>query len=118
MDHLMMQNPDFVKKSSTGKTYEGRDHTIYKLTNYKKPGWESNKVVFYWCGTHPREATADMGCPNLMKNLLLKAQNGSTSDFKLKNGLLNEVTFVILPVLNLDGLHYNNKYNNNSDYLF
>jgi hypothetical protein len=111
MDHLMIQNPDFVKKSSIGKTYEGRDHTIYKLTNYKKSGWESNKVVFYWCGTHPREAMADMGCPYLMENLLLKEQNGSSSDFELMNGLLNEVTFIILPVLNLDGLHYNNKYN-------
>jgi murein tripeptide amidase MpaA len=111
MDHLMMQNPDFVEKSSIGKTYQGRDHTIYKLTNYKKSGWESNKVVFYWCGTHPREAMAVMGCPYLMENLLLKELNGSSSDFDLMNGLLNEVTFIILPVLNLDGLHYNNKYN-------
>mmetsp|Transcript_17011 Transcript_17011/g.36655 ORF Transcript_17011/g.36655 Transcript_17011/m.36655 type:complete len:398 (-) Transcript_17011:929-2122(-) len=106
LDDLTAQHQGFVRKSSFGKTYQERDQVLYKLTNYDKAGWENNRVVVYICGTHPREAVATMTCPYIMENLLLNEQDESSSDFNLANGLLNEITFIIIPILNLDGFYF------------
>jgi murein tripeptide amidase MpaA len=100
-----------------GLTYEGREQYLYTLTNYEKAGWENNKVVFYFCGTHPREAIAYTTCPHIMENLLLNEQSESFSDFNVTNGLLNKITFIILPIFNVDGFYHNHKYNSNIDAL-
>ena len=79
------------------------------LTNYDKVGWEEIKVVLYSCGMHPRKQVALMTCPYIIENLLLNEQASSESN--LKDGLLNEITFVINPIFNIDGFHFNYKYN-------
>ena len=56
------------------------------LTNYDKVGWEEIKVVLYSCGMHPKKQVA------------------------LKDGLLNEITFVFNQIFNIDEFHFNCKY--------
>ena len=111
LDTLAKEYPTYVQESSMGKTYEDRDQIMHMLTNYDKVGWQNNKKVFYFCATHPREAVALMSCPYIMENLLNTERGSSNSNFDLPNGLLNEITFILLPMLNVDGVYYVHKYN-------
>jgi len=111
LNNLAGEETEWVRTSSMGKTYEGRDQTMYTITNYANPNWGSNKVVFYYCGTHPRELIATMTCPWIIEQLLEEEKVGSSNSL-FSNGLLNEVTVVILPYLNVDGAYHTHKYNN------
>jgi hypothetical protein len=91
-------NPTIATISSLGKSYEGRDQTAITI----KKGSAEKPTVFYFCGEHAREWLPVMYCTWMAEQLV---ENGG-------HGLLDQVQFVILPVMNPDGYEYSHTTNN------
>lgn len=97
---IQSRHPSASAIQSLGTSYEGRDQQAIRIGNPELP------IVFYFCGEHAREWIPPMFCVYLAEKLLeAEGRDGPHT-------LLNDVNFVILPVMNPDGYEYSHTNNN------
>ncbi|XP_063298543.1 mast cell carboxypeptidase A-like [Pelobates fuscus] len=94
---IVAKYPKLVTRLDIGCTGEGRPMYVLKIG---KPSGKS-KAVFMDCGIHAREWISPAFCQWFVKELTKGYSKG-----KAIQKLLNELTFYILPVLNVDGYVY------------
>ncbi|XP_055501675.1 carboxypeptidase B-like isoform X1 [Leucoraja erinacea] len=92
------ENPDLVSRMEIGKTYEGR--SIYLLRVGNKTGAEK-PAIFMDCGMHAREWISPAFCQWFLKEVV-----GSYNCMPLITTLFNQLDFLVVPVVNVDGYVY------------
>ncbi|XP_043558929.1 carboxypeptidase B-like isoform X1 [Chiloscyllium plagiosum] len=92
------KNPNLISRLKIGQSYEGRD--IYLLRVGKRTG-SPKPAIFMDCGIHAREWISPAFCQWFVKEAI--RTHGTDS---LLNCLLNELDFLVIPVLNVDGYVY------------
>ncbi|XP_078266014.1 carboxypeptidase B-like [Rhinoraja longicauda] len=92
------ENPNLVSRMEIGKTYEGR--SIYLLWVGNRTGVEK-PAIFMDCGIHAREWISPAFCQWFVKEVV-----GSYNTVPLINTLLNQLNFLVVPVINVDGYIY------------
>ncbi|XP_059844557.1 carboxypeptidase B-like [Hypanus sabinus] len=90
--------PTLISREEIGKSYEGR--SIYLLRVGKRKG-VAKPAIFLECGIHAREWISPAFCQWFVKEAVESCENGSP----LKT-LLNELDFLVVPVVNVDGYSY------------
>jgi len=98
IDQLSQDHSDIVAVETIGKSYEGRDLKVIKISSNpsaKKP------VIFIDAGIHAREWAAPAQATYIINQLV---ENPSNSQ------LLDKVDWHILPVVNPDGYEYTHDY--------
>ncbi|XP_053610670.1 carboxypeptidase B-like [Plodia interpunctella] len=94
LDYLAEIFPDIASVQSIGKSVEGRDLKIIKISN----GNPSNKAVFIDGGIHAREWISPATVTYFINQL---AEN-----FKAESDDIKNIDWYFLPVLNPDGYEY------------
>lgn len=101
LDTMSNLYPDFVKtKESIGKTYEGRDIYLIKISNYKI-NKEKNKILFTGLH-HAREGASLTSLLYYMFYILENYERDPIIKY-----LLDNREFYFIPMLNPDGYAYN-----------
>jgi len=101
LDTMAILYTDFVKsKESIGKTYEGRDIYLIKISNYKI-NKEKDKILFTGLH-HAREGASLTSLLYYMFYILENYERDSLIKF-----LLDNKEFYFIPMLNPDGYAYN-----------
>jgi hypothetical protein len=107
LDQAEKGHPDLVRRFSLGKTAEGRDIPILRLS---AAGEEAHPEILLMGGIHPREQQPQICLLRLLADLV----EGYGRDDRITR-LLRERTVWLLPVLNVDGKVYDMKYGNGKD---
>ncbi|XP_060689991.1 carboxypeptidase B-like isoform X2 [Hemiscyllium ocellatum] len=92
------KNPNLISRVKIGQSYEGRDISLLRVgkrTGSPKP------AIFMDCGIHAREWISPAFCQWFVKEAIRTYGTDS-----LLNCLLNELDFLVIPVLNVDGYVY------------
>ncbi|XP_051873457.1 carboxypeptidase B-like [Pristis pectinata] len=92
------ENPRLISRFEIGKSYEGR--SIYLLRVGKRTG-VLKPSIFLECGIHAREWISPAFCQWFVKEAVASDKTGS-----LLNRLINELDFLVVPVVNVDGYAY------------
>lgn len=90
--------PGFVSLDSIGKSYEGRDIWVMKITNSATGRHEDKPAMYVDANIHAGEVTGSMAALYLIDYLL----SNYPSD-RLVKRLLDAYTFYVLPRINPDG---------------
>ncbi|XP_024135976.1 carboxypeptidase A6 [Oryzias melastigma] len=96
MFEINRTQPDLVGMFSVGKSYEGRP--LYVLQLGKR---NQKKAVWIDCGVHAREWIGPAFCQWFVKEAISSYQYDS-----VMTRLLNQLSFYIMPVFNVDGYQY------------
>uniref|UniRef100_A0A3P9I3M4 Carboxypeptidase A6 n=1 Tax=Oryzias latipes TaxID=8090 RepID=A0A3P9I3M4_ORYLA len=96
MFEMNRTQPDLVALFSIGKSYEGRPLYVLQLGKGNQ-----KKVVWIDCGVHAREWIGPAFCQWFVKEAINSYQYDSAM-----TKLLNQLSFYIMPVFNVDGYHY------------
>jgi len=107
LGQLEKAHPDLIRRSSIGKTDEGRDIPILRVS---APGDDARPEILLMAGIHPREQQPQICLLRLLGDLV----EGYGRDDRLTR-LLRERCVWILPVLNVDGKVYDMRYGNGKD---
>lgn len=107
VDQTVKLHPELVKRSSLGKTGEGREIPILRLS---APGDDPRPEILLMAGIHPREQQPQICLLRLLGDLA----DGFGRDERITR-LLRERCVWILPVLNVDGKVYDMKHGNGRD---
>ena len=95
---LQKMYPDLISAYSIGKTTEGRDITAFTL------GKGDRKIIL--CGAmHAREYVAAVFLMYMADNYALAYVNDGTSDGYSVRNALDSVQFIIVPMVNPDGIN-------------
>jgi hypothetical protein len=94
-------HPDLVQVSSLGKTFEGRDIPLVRLSAVPADSPDSVPEILLLSGIHPREQQPQMGIAAFADEILASF----TKDEALTK-LLRERVIWIVPVFNVDGKVY------------
>jgi hypothetical protein len=94
-------HPELVQVSSLGKTFEGRDIPLVRLSAVPVNGPDSVPEVLFLSGIHPREQQPQIGIAALVDEFL--ASYGKDASL---TKLLKERVIWIVPVFNVDGKVY------------
>jgi carboxypeptidase T len=100
-------HPDLVQVSSLGKTFEGRDIPLVRLSAVPATAPDSVPEVLLLSGIHPREQQPQIGIAALVDEFLA----GYKTDAVLTK-LLQERVVWIVPVFNVDGKVYDMQHGN------
>jgi carboxypeptidase T len=100
-------HPELLRRSSLGKTAEGREIPILRLSS---PGEDTRPEILLMAGIHPREQQPQICLLRLLADLV----EGYGHDDRITR-LVRERTIWFLPVLNVDGKVYDMKYGNGKD---
>lgn len=107
LDRLTKAHPDLVRRSSLGKTGEGRDIPLLRVS---AAGDATKPEVLLMAGIHPREQQPQLCILQFLEDLLEKYGREERI-----TALLRERIVWILPVLNVDGKVYDMKHGNGKD---
>jgi len=99
IDQLRSEFPDYVKISSFGKTYEGRDIPLIKLQSGPKPTKERPALLV--TGAHHAREAVSIQMPFY---IVYKFLHGVIHNDQYYIDLLENVTLYIVPILNVDGV--------------
>ncbi|XP_038222553.1 zinc carboxypeptidase A 1-like isoform X2 [Zerene cesonia] len=97
LDYLAKTYPAIVSVKSIGKSYEGRDLKVLRISN----GQKTNKAVFIDGGIHAREWISPATVTFLINQI---AENFDEESDEIKN-----IDWYFLPVVNPDGYEYTHK---------
>lgn len=100
-------HPELVQVSSLGKTFEGRDIPLVRLSAAPAGVSDSVPEILLLSGIHPREQQPQIGIAALVDELL-SAYDKDTALTKL----LRERVIWIVPVFNVDGKIYDMQHGN------
>uniref|UniRef100_UPI00398EBA0B carboxypeptidase B-like n=1 Tax=Pristiophorus japonicus TaxID=55135 RepID=UPI00398EBA0B len=92
------ENPSLISRIEIGRSYEGRG--IYLLRVGKRTGCVK-PAIFMDCGIHAREWISPAFCQWFVKEAIRSYGTKSTL-----NTLVNELDFLVVPVINVDGYVY------------
>ncbi len=109
LDALEKAHPDILRRSSLGKTCEGRDIPLLKISDNPADD-EDEPEVLLMAGIHPREQQPQISIMNLVAELL--EQYGK--DPRITK-LVQEREIWIIPILNVDGKVHDMKHGNGMD---
>lgn len=102
-------HPDIISCQSLGKTYEGRDIPLLKISD--NPGKDEDEPeVLFLVGVHPREQAPTVSIVRFVDEIL--SQYGKDPEI---TKLVNEREIWIVPMLNVDGKIYDMKHGNGTD---
>ncbi|KAF2891646.1 hypothetical protein ILUMI_14527, partial [Ignelater luminosus] len=94
LNQMVREHPDIASLESAGKSYEGRDLKVLKISTDPS----ANKpVIFVDAGIHAREWLAPAQACYIINQLVEVAENRK---------LLDKVDWYVLPVVNPDGYEY------------
>ncbi|ODN01230.1 Zinc carboxypeptidase A 1 [Orchesella cincta] len=93
---LQELNPNLVKVSSYGKSFEGRD--LIQVAVQKNTGSTNKHLVLMDCGLHAREWITNMECCHWLTQL---CDTSSPA-----HALLDNFNFLVMPSANPDGLEH------------
>ncbi|XP_066445673.1 carboxypeptidase B-like [Eleutherodactylus coqui] len=94
---MASEHSDLVSLIDIGNTYEGRPMTVLRVGQSNAEG----PAIFMDCGIHAREWISPAFCQWFVRELV----SGYSKNEEIKK-LLTNLTFYILPVLNIDGYVY------------
>ncbi|KAG9271572.1 carboxypeptidase O-like [Astyanax mexicanus] len=100
MEQIVKENPGVVTSQTYGKTFEGRDITLLKIS-VANPDGKEKKAVWMDCGIHAREWIAPAFCQWFVREVLQTYR----TDEKMKE-MVQNLDFYVTPVLNIDGYVY------------
>jgi hypothetical protein len=106
---LERRHPERLSRASLGKTWEGRDIPLLKVSDHAARD-EDEPEILLMAGIHPREQQPQICLMNLLEELL----DGYGKDERLTR-LVDGREIWILPVLNVDGKVYDMKNGNGRD---
>ncbi len=106
---LEKAHPAILHRTSLGKTVEGRDIVLLKVSDNAAAD-EDEPEVLLMAGIHPREQQPQIAIMDLLETLL--SRHGK--DDRVTK-LVNEREIWILPVLNVDGKVYDMRHGNGQD---
>jgi len=89
------KNPSQINVTSLGKTHEGRDILLAKVS--KSGAFGDNPVVYINCATHAREWISTAVCTWMIRQLTTDPQNSA---------LLDKYDWWFVPIANPDGYSY------------
>ncbi|XP_078058026.1 carboxypeptidase B-like [Mustelus asterias] len=92
------ENPNLISRLEIGRSYEGRP--IYLLQVGNRTG-SLKPAIFLDCGMHAREWISPAFCQWFVKEAVENFGTSSTL-----NILINELDFLVVPVINVDGYAY------------
>uniref|UniRef100_A0A8C6L825 Carboxypeptidase A6 n=1 Tax=Nothobranchius furzeri TaxID=105023 RepID=A0A8C6L825_NOTFU len=98
MFEMNRTHPDLVRMFSVGKSYEGRPLYVLQLGQRSRP---QKKAIWMDCGVHAREWIGPAFCQWFVKEAI--------SSYKydlVTTRLLNQLSFYIMPVFNVDGYRF------------
>ncbi|XP_048398139.1 carboxypeptidase B-like isoform X2 [Stegostoma tigrinum] len=95
---IAKENPNLISRLVIGQSYEGRN--IYLLQVGKRTG-SPKPAIFMDCGTHAREWISPAFCQWFVKEAV--RTYGTRSPL---NSIVNEMDFLVIPVVNVDGYVY------------
>ncbi|XP_055038967.2 carboxypeptidase A6 [Misgurnus anguillicaudatus] len=98
MFEMNRTHPHLVDMFSIGRSYEGRPLYVLQLGKRTRP---YKKSVWIDCGVHAREWIGPAFCQWFVKEALNSYQHNS-----IMRRLMNQLSFYIMPVFNVDGYHY------------
>ncbi|XP_029004594.1 carboxypeptidase A6 [Betta splendens] len=98
MFEMNRTHPDLLDMFSVGKSYEGRPLYVLQLG---KRGHPHKKAVWIDCGVHAREWIGPAFCQWFVKEGIASYQDDS-----VMRRLLDQLSFYIMPVFNVDGYHF------------
>ena len=101
--------PNLVYQTSLGRTLEGRDIPLLRLSDNAAQDEEEPEVLLM-AGIHPREQQPQVCLVRLLDELL----GGYGKDPRMTR-LLNEREIWIIPILNVDGKVYDMRHGNGKD---
>ncbi|KAJ8970943.1 hypothetical protein NQ317_008290 [Molorchus minor] len=93
LDQLAVEYPDVVKTEVIGKSFEGRNLTVIKISS----GGSDKPIIFIEAAIHAREWIAPPVALYIINQLL---ENGTNSD------MYRDIDWIIHPVVNPDGYEY------------
>lgn len=97
IDRAAQKNPSIIRLYSLGKTLEGRDIPLIKISD--NPGIDENEPeILFTSGMHPREQQPQVCLLAFMNDLV----NGYGKDPQITK-LVNEREIWLVPVFNVDG---------------
>ncbi len=100
LDNLASRFPNLCRVSSIGKSIEGRDLKIIKISD--NPDVEEAEQNVYYLGCHHAREWISVEVPLLFARYLLEHYNDSVDVRRIVNGL----QIYILPIVNPDGLEF------------
>ncbi|XP_072897659.1 carboxypeptidase B-like [Hemitrygon akajei] len=95
---IAKDSPKLISRLEIGKSYEGR--SIYLLQVGKRKDM-AKPAIFLECGIHAREWISPAFCQWFVKEAVESCETGSPLET-----LLNELDFLVVPVVNVDGYSY------------
>jgi hypothetical protein len=109
IETLEKEYPAILHRTSLGKTFEGRDIVLLKISDNPATD-EDEPEVLLMAGIHPREQQPQIAIMDLLERLL-SGYGKSESLTKL----VNEREIWILPIFNVDGKVYDMQHGNGED---
>ena len=109
IDALQKAHPSILHRTSLGKTVEGRDIVLLKVSDNAAAD-EDEPEILLMSGIHPREQQPQVAIMDLLEELLGKYGK----DDRITK-LVDEREIWILPVFNVDGKVYDMKHGNGTD---
>ncbi len=106
---LQKSRPDLVHRASLGKTWEGRDIPLLKISDHAERD-EDEPELLLMAGIHPREQQPQIAIIRLLEDLV-----GRYGRDERISRLVDEREIWIVPVLNVDGKVYDMKHGNGRD---
>ncbi|XP_003967990.2 carboxypeptidase A6 [Takifugu rubripes] len=98
MFEINRTQPNLVDMFSIGKSYEGRPLYVLQIGKRSR---HQKKAVWIDCGVHAREWIGPAFCQWFVKEAI-----GSYQQDSVMRRLLNQLSFYIMPVFNVDGYHF------------
>ncbi|KAK5898596.1 hypothetical protein CgunFtcFv8_015998 [Champsocephalus gunnari] len=98
MFEMNRTHSDLVDMFSVGKSYEGRPLYVLQIGKRSR---QQKKAVWIDCGVHAREWIGPAFCQWFVKEAINSYQYDSVT-----RRLLNQLSFYIMPVFNVDGYHF------------
>jgi gamma-glutamyltranspeptidase / glutathione hydrolase len=99
--------PDLVRVQSIGRSWEGRDILVVRITKDPHTDDASKPEVLFLSGIHPREQAPQISVMRFMDELI----TGYGSDERITR-LLDTRDLWVIPVYNVDGKVYDFKFGN------
>lgn len=100
LDAVVKDHPDIAAKSSIGKSFEGRDIPVLKISDNVGQDEDEPEVLFD-CNQHAREHLTTEMCLHIANRLT----DGYAGDQAIKDSVDNREVWII-PVVNPDGSSY------------
>lgn len=109
-ERLAKAHPDLVKRSTIGKSWEGREMWMLTISNFKVGDYNKKPAMYIDGNIHSNEI---QGTEVSLYTAWYLAESFGQIDFITE--LLNDKTFYIIPTINPDGREYYMKGPNNAN---